>query len=209
MPLAVSVSVLYKKIVPPPDPHSHINQPQSPSNFNATIIFFGNYQNVNYELWLMARWVSIPTCKSRLETRNSERLGLGLDWWLAIESRLVVIVVSILILRFAIREIRNPRLGFGLGRFNSDLDSGFRIRDLGSLVLVLSIQIQSQIPDSLRFVRIARAYRLSRVGVVSHTGDARFVAECASVFRNWERKRLSTKEKIKVKLVDCHCISAT
>ena len=38
MPLPVSV--LYKKTSPPPNPRSHINQPQPPSDFNAMIMFF-------------------------------------------------------------------------------------------------------------------------------------------------------------------------
>ena len=47
MPLPVSV--LYKKNFTPPDLRYHVNQPQSPSYFNATITFFGPLTKVR--LW--------------------------------------------------------------------------------------------------------------------------------------------------------------
>jgi hypothetical protein len=40
------VPVLYKNFIIIPDHRSHINQPQSPSNFNTTIMFFSFFTKV-------------------------------------------------------------------------------------------------------------------------------------------------------------------
>ena len=70
---ANSVQFLYKNIVIIPDPRSRTNQPHSPSNFNATIMFSSPLTKVR--LWPSSLVVTSATKKDYQHQRNSRSNG--------------------------------------------------------------------------------------------------------------------------------------